>query len=76
VSVECCDGVPATIVLGRGRLAVADVIDEWLVEDEWWRHPISRHYRCLILDDGRLLTVFEDRETGAWFRQHYAVRDD
>jgi hypothetical protein len=61
-------------MLVQGRIAVADVIDEWLVEDEWGRQPLERRYRHLLLDDGRLLTAFEDRCSGAWFRQHYTVQ--
>ena len=74
MSVECRDGAPTTVLLDGSRTAVAGVVDEWLVEDEWWRQPLARRYLQLILDDGRLLTLFEDRCTGAWFQQHYAMR--
>jgi hypothetical protein len=58
-------------VLSGRRIAVAGVLDEWLVEDEWWRAPIARHYRRLLLGDARLLTVFEDRITRDWYVQRY-----
>lgn len=53
---------------------VARTVDEWLVEDEWWRHPLQRRYLRLVLADGRPLTLFQDRLTGAWYRQHYTLR--
>jgi hypothetical protein len=71
--VECRDGLPTSVQLSGGRIAVVGVIDAWLVEDEWWRQPISRYYRHLLLADDRLLTVFEDRITGAWYRQNYSL---
>ena len=49
---------------------VASVQDTWRIDDEWWReHPISRHYYSLILDDGRLLTVYHDLPGDRWFEQ-------
>ena len=52
---------------------VAEVVDEWLVEDEWWRTPVARRYLQLVLADGRLLTLFEDRITADWYAQRYTV---
>jgi hypothetical protein len=50
---------------------VAAVADRWRIDDEWWRNPVSRLYRRLVLADGRVLTVFEDRVAGRWYVQRY-----
>ena len=47
------------------------VQDRWRIDDEWWRdRPISRLYHALLLDDGTLLTVYQDLLVAdAWFEQ-------
>ncbi len=62
---------PHTVTLRDGPVAVAEVVDEWLVEDEWWRRPLARRYLRLLLADGRLLTLFEDLVHGGWYLQPY-----
>ena len=65
------DGEPAFVTWRGRRIGVAAVADRWRTDDEWWRSPISRLYRLLVLADDRLLTVFEDLLTGRWYVQHY-----
>jgi hypothetical protein len=49
--------------------AVDAVREEWLVEDRWWTpRPLRRHYYELVLDDGRDVTVFRNRD-GRWHLQ-------
>ena len=74
VDLECVDGAPAVITLRGRRILVAEVVDEWLVEDEWWRTPVARRYLQLALADGRLLTVFQDCITTDWYAQPYRSR--
>jgi hypothetical protein len=62
-------GEPQAVVLGRERLAVAAVHDRWHIDDEWWRQPISRFYFSLLLEDGRVVTVYKDLVSGRWARQ-------
>ncbi len=62
---------PHTVTLRDGPVAVAAVVDEWLVEDEWWRAPLARRYLRLLLADGRLLTLFADLVHGGWYLQPY-----
>jgi hypothetical protein len=50
---------------------VAELVDRWRVEDEWWRAPVRRRYLHLLLANGRLLTLFQDLEEGGWYRQPY-----
>ena len=60
------DGRPRAI----GRLAVASVREEWLVEEGWWtRRPLRRRYFELVLEDGSDAVVYCDPESGRWFRQ-------
>ena len=62
---------PAAVILGRRRLEVASVEDQWEVQEEWWRlRPIVRTYYRVALEDGRRTTVFRDRLDGTWSRQH------
>jgi hypothetical protein len=55
-------------------MQAVQIVDEWLVEDEWWRRPLERRYLHLVLADGRPLTLFQDRLTGEWYRQQYTIR--
>lgn len=43
--------------------------EAWLIEDEWWREPISRRYYLLILDQGILCTIYQDRVRETWYEQ-------
>src|SRR5579883_83259 len=50
--------------------AVAEVLDRWRIDDEWWRErPISRLYHVLLLENGSRLTVYHDLLSGAWYEQ-------
>jgi len=57
----------------QGRLTprtIASIQDHWRIDDEWWReHPISRMYYAVVLDDGTLLTMYQDLLADAWFEQ-------
>ena len=61
------DGLPA-VVDGR---AVEAVREEWRVEEGWWtERPVRRRYLELVLADGRIAVVYEDRrEPGHWYQQ-------
>lgn len=55
----------------HGRWTRIEAIRErWRIEDEWWRNPISRDYHIVVLEGGRWMTLYRDRRTGAWHRQH------
>ena len=74
VHVRTRDGVPiALIAPGSPHLPrpVARVQDTWRVDDEWWRHPISRCYYHLVLEGGELRTVYHDLIEDAWYEQTY-----
>lgn len=48
---------------------VADIIEAWRIDDEWWREPISRQYFDVVLEEGAHVVVFQDLITGEWFLQ-------
>ncbi len=51
---------------------VEQIIDLWEIEDDWWRKkPIQRRYVRLLMDTGRVMTIFKDLSSGEWFRQEY-----
>jgi hypothetical protein len=64
-------GEPQAVVLGRERLAVAAVQGRWRIDDEWWRKEMSRLYFSLLLEDGRMVTIYRDLVTGRWSQQNY-----
>jgi hypothetical protein len=45
------------------------VRERWRIDDEWWRETISREYREIVLDDGRVVTLFHDLTDGLWYAQ-------
>ena len=56
---------------GKPARRVEVVRERWRIDDEWWREPISRAYLAVVLDDGRMLTLYHDLSDGSW----YAHRD-
>ena len=68
VSVSAADdgGSPA-VVDGR---TVDTVRESWLVEDRWWtERPLRRHYWEIVTICGCDEVVFQDLESGRWWRQ-------
>lgn len=65
------NGEPAAVVVGRRALRVIEVQDRWRIDDLWWRQPLSRLYFQVLLEDGRVLTIFHDLEAGTWAAQQY-----
>jgi hypothetical protein len=57
----------------HGRLTPRSIVaiqDRWRIDDEWWReHPVSRMYYAVVLDDGTLLTIYQDLLNDTWFEQ-------
>jgi len=54
---------------GAGGRRVEAVVEEWVVQDEWWRSPIHRRYVEVVLEGGGHVVLFEDLNTGEWFMQ-------
>lgn len=73
VAVEAdAEGRPAALTLRGRRLRVAQVQDAWRIDDEWWHgQPVSRLYWRLVLEEGRVVTVFADLSRQGWSVQSY-----
>jgi hypothetical protein len=56
-------------VIREQRCLVESVLDSWQLEDEWWRHRISRRYVEVMLEGGKRALLFEDLVSGEWFEQ-------
>ena len=54
---------------GRPARRVEAIRERWRIDDEWWRQTISREYRAVVLDDGRVVTLFHDLLDGLWYAQ-------
>lgn len=62
-------GRPAAIRTGSVWGRVAEVVNTWRVETDWWRTPVGRDYvRCLLVD-GECIDLYRDLETGVWHRE-------
>jgi hypothetical protein len=43
--------------------------ERWRIDDEWWRDPVSREYHVVVLEGGRMTTIYRDLTTNSWYRQ-------
>lgn len=48
---------------------IAEVLEVWRIDDEWWRAPITRRYVDVVLEGGAHVVLFEDLQTAEWFVQ-------
>lgn len=58
-------GVRGSVRAGR----VAAIREIWRIDDEWWRRPIARLYHEVVLENGRILTLYLDLIEGGWWVQ-------
>jgi hypothetical protein len=63
------EGRPIRVRNDREWRAVTSIRESWRIDDEWWRLTISRAYYAVVLDEGRLVTLYRDLVTGEWFLQ-------
>ena len=54
---------------GRPARRVAVIRERWRIDDEWWRQTISLEYRVVVLDDGKVVTLYRDLLDGLWYAQ-------
>jgi hypothetical protein len=62
-------GWPVQVGGRRGPVRIEAVREQWRIDDEWWRDPISRTYFQVILEGGRPLLLFHDRIRDRWYFQ-------
>jgi hypothetical protein len=48
---------------------VAEVVNTWRVETDWWRTPVGRDYMRCLLNDGECIDLYRNLETGEWHRE-------
>lgn len=73
ITVQADDqGQPLAVQLGSSWIAVVAVQDRWRIDEAWWRQEIVRLYSLLLLEDGRLVTVFHDLTHHQWYQQVYS----
>ncbi len=66
------DGVPTALLQNRDWRAVVDVLDRYRIVDRWWTsEPVSRTYYELLLEDGRIATVYRNHVRKEWYEQRY-----
>ncbi len=64
--VSALDGTPCLV----NCEAVTIVREEWRVVDRWWTDdPVDRRYFEVVLESGRNVCVYRDRDRGCWFTQ-------
>ena len=71
IAVKTREGRPVSLTIGTRTYAIARVQDTWIIVDEWWRTPIDRQYVQVLLENGRLMTIFLDRIAQTWWEQDY-----
>jgi hypothetical protein len=62
-------GNPTAVCVVRGAWRVEAVLEDWRIDDEWWRAPISRRYVEAVLQGGKHVVFYQDLLTGEWFVQ-------
>ena len=64
-------GWPVAVRVGHRWLA-AQVVDRWRIDDEWWRERgVTRTYYLVLVEGGRLVTMYNDLGCNDWWRQEY-----
>ena len=69
--IQLDNGRPIALIVNQQRHQIANVQDTWIIEDEWWRQPISRQYFSIQLTNGQSHTIYHDRTSNLWFAQAY-----
>lgn len=62
---------PVALIEASQRHRIEQIQDTWVIDDEWWRDPISRQYFQVVLEGGVIRTIFHDRTSDTWFAQRY-----
>ncbi|MEE2879751.1 MAG: hypothetical protein VX384_00100 [Gemmatimonadota bacterium] len=64
------DGMPTYYRSKNGKhLRVSIIRERWRIDDEWWREEISRDYFTLVLENGMIVTVFQNLLSHKWYSQ-------
>ncbi|MBA2362331.1 MAG: hypothetical protein H0V86_02225 [Chloroflexia bacterium] len=66
ITVEVDDRGQPSALTWQQREPVREVVNQWRVDDDWWRVSISRMY-YLVTTPTMLLEIYEDLCTGDWY---------
>lgn len=58
---------PVQVRLSRTVQNVLSIRERWRIDDEWWRNPIHRVYHQVVLEDGKVATLYRDLVDGRWY---------
>ena len=64
---------PRRISERRVAVRIETILDQWRIDDEWWRKEVSRMYFSVALEGGQLLTLYRDLISGRWYGQTSAT---
>ena len=63
-------GEPEFVSLpGKPTRHVEIIREHWRIDEGWWRQPMSREYRTVILVGGGNITLYHDLLKGLWYVQ-------
>lgn len=51
---------------GWGWRRVERITNHWLVETDWWRTPVRRHYHRLLLSDEDCIEMYRELGDDSW----------
>lgn len=60
---------PEAVLSGNRWTRIEAIRERWRIDDEWWRDPVSREYHVLVLEGGRMITLYLDLTTKRWYLQ-------
>lgn len=65
------EGRPLAIRTRRGQplQEISQIRESWRIDDEWWRRPVSREYHQVVLENGKVVTLYLDLAAGGWYLQ-------
>lgn len=63
------EGRPRAVWFGRKWDRVEAIRESWRIDDEWWRDPVAREYHVVVLEGGRVATIYRDLWGSGWYRQ-------
>ena len=72
VTVQVDDsGAPGAVrrLDGSTTSNVESINETWRIDDEWWRHTISRLYYEVMFEGGKRVVLFRDLITSNWYLQ-------
>ena len=73
IEVIVIDSKPSRVTYRKKLQKVKEVSNVWRVDDGWWAKPVTRFYYALELENGGMITVFQDQTNGRWYKQSWTT---